>query len=178
MNILQNILSRLGAVHTLFRGEANLLRVLLVLATLLLVVGLVTPMMTISKFVVLNNSFSVLSGIIELLAGGQYLLFIIIAGFSIVMPFFKLHILFKLVNQKYTSTKTVKRYLHLMHDYGRWAMLDVLVVAVLIVTVKLGAIVSIQVHSGLYFFGASVVLIMYITHRVVALMQSVPSVTE
>ena len=77
MNILQNILSRLGAVHTLFRGEANLLRVLLVLATLLLVVGLVTPMMTISKFVVLNNSFSVLSGIIELLAGGQYLLFII-----------------------------------------------------------------------------------------------------
>ncbi len=56
-----------------------------------------------------------------------------------------------------------------MHEYGRWAMLDVMVVAVLIVTVKLGAIATIQVHAGLYIFGASVVLLMFITHRVVKL---------
>ena len=56
-----------------------------------------------------------------------------------------------------------------MHEYGRWAMLDVMVVAVLIVTVKLGAIASIQVHYGLYVFGAAVMLIMLITHRVVKL---------
>lgn len=54
-----------------------------------------------------------------------------------------------------------------MHDYGRWAMLDVMVVAILIVTVKLGAIASIQVHSGLYVFGLAVLLIMFITHQVV-----------
>ena len=35
--------------------------------------------------------------------------------------------------------------------------------------VKLGAIASIEVHSGLYIFGISVLLIMYITRRIVNL---------
>lgn len=56
-----------------------------------------------------------------------------------------------------------------MHDYGRWAMLDVFVVAILIVTVKLGAIASVEVHPGLYVFGAAVLLIMIITDRVTKL---------
>ena len=56
-----------------------------------------------------------------------------------------------------------------MHEYGRWSMLDVLVVAVLIVAVKLGPIASIEVHYGLYVFGIAVLLIMYITNRVVSL---------
>ena len=56
-----------------------------------------------------------------------------------------------------------------MHDYGRWAMLDVMVVAMLIVSVKLGAIASIQIHAGLYVFGGAVLLIMLITQQVVRL---------
>jgi paraquat-inducible protein A len=55
----------------------------------------------------------------------------------------------------------------MMHDYGRWAMLDVMVVAMLIVTVKLGVIATIQIHAGLYVFGSAVLLIMFITQRVV-----------
>ncbi len=65
---------------------------------------------------------------------------------------------------KSLSDAKLKRYLHLMHEYGRWAMLDVMVVAILIVTVKLGAIASIKVHIGLYVFGAAVLLIMLVTH--------------
>lgn len=56
-----------------------------------------------------------------------------------------------------------------MHEYGRWAMLDVMVVAVLIVAVKLGAIVSVEIHYGLFVFGAAVLLIMLVTRRVVHL---------
>jgi paraquat-inducible protein A len=48
-------------------------------------------------------------------------------------------------------------------------MLDVMVVAMLIVSVKLGAIASIQIHTGLYVFGGAVLLIMLITHQVVKL---------
>jgi len=59
--------------------------------------------------------------------------------------------------------------MHLMHEYGRWAMLDVMVVAVLIVTVKLGAVASIEVHYGLYVFGTAVLLLMLITKWVVHL---------
>ena len=171
LKIIQNSLARLGITEKIIDNEANILKGLLLLTSLLLAVGIVTPMMTISKFVVVTNTFSVFSGIMELFDKGQYILFIVLSGFSIVVPVIKIYILFILVNQKTTPTNKVKKYLHLMHDYGRWAMLDVLVVAVLIVTVKLGAIASIQVHSGLYIFGAAVLLIMTITHRVVVLLQ-------
>ena len=171
LKFLQNFLARWGIIQKIADNEANLLKGLLVLASLLLAFGIVTPMMTISKFVVVTNTFSVFSGITELFDKGQYILFIVLSGFSIIIPIIKITILFVLVNQRTAPTNKVKKYLHLMHDYGRWAMLDVLVVAVLIVTVKLGAIASIQVHSGLYIFGAAVLLIMTITHRVVTLLQ-------
>jgi paraquat-inducible protein A len=51
-------------------------------------------------------------------------------------------------------------------------MLDVMVVAMLIVTVKLGAIASIQIHPGLYVFGAAVLLIMLTTQLAVSTLRA------
>jgi paraquat-inducible protein A len=56
-----------------------------------------------------------------------------------------------------------------MHLLGKWSMLDVFVVAVLVVTVKLGAMASVEARYGIYAFTAAVFLTMYITSRVVAL---------
>jgi paraquat-inducible protein A len=56
-----------------------------------------------------------------------------------------------------------------MHLYGKWSMLDVFVVAVLVVAVKLGAIADVEMRFGLYAFAASVLLTMFITARIVAL---------
>ncbi len=149
--------------------QAQALRWLLVLACILLAIGLVTPMLTLTRFVFFEDSFSVLSGIVELFDSGKYGLFVIIGLFSIVLPILKIAVLFKLLASRTGSAKHMQRYLHLMHDYGRWSMLDVLVVAILIVTVKLGAIASIEIHAGLYVFGIAVLLIMFITQRVVKL---------
>jgi paraquat-inducible protein A len=44
-------------------------------------------------------------------------------------------------------------------------------VALLVVTVKLGAIASIQVHSGLYIFGLEAILLMAVTGKVSKLVQ-------
>jgi paraquat-inducible protein A len=145
------------------------LRFLVYLATLLFVVGIFAPMLTISQFIVISSSFSVFSGVVELLTNGQYLLFLVVAGFSIVLPLMKLWVLFRLTSRQPMSGSKLKRTLSLMHEYGRWAMLDVLVVAILIVTVKLGTIASLQIHYGLYVFGAAVLLIMLITGRVMKL---------
>ena len=155
--------------RTLPEREAKLLLGVLVLATGFLAAGLALPMMTITKLIMFSNSFSILSAVFELAQKGHILLFIIVAAFSIVMPILKIVILFKLVINRGNKSKLINKLLHLMHEYGRWAMLDVMVVALLIVTVKLGAIASIEVHSGLYVFGISVLLIMYITRRVVNL---------
>lgn len=149
--------------------KAKLLLWVLLLATALFLVGMFLPMITLTKLLLFKNSFSVISGVVELLRNGQYPLFIVVVGFSVVLPLMKIGVLFLLLSHRCSETPKIERYLDLMHEYGRWAMLDVMVVAVLIVTVKLGAIASIEVHAGLYVFGAAVLLIMYITNRVVKL---------
>jgi paraquat-inducible protein A len=149
--------------------KSKLLRWGLGIASVMFVSGLFLPMITISKFVIVKNSFSVVSGALELLNDGQLLLFLIVAGFSVVIPIMKIYVLYRLLSSKITSSHNMKRYLYLMHEYGRWAMLDVMVVAILIVTVKLGAIASVQVHVGLFLFGAAVLLIMLITNEITRL---------
>jgi paraquat-inducible protein A len=148
-----------------------LLRWLLVLTSLLLLAGFVMPMLTITQFMLFDNSFSVISGIWKLLKDGQLFLFLVIGCFSIIIPIAKVALLFNLLHPNTQNPKRRKKLLHLMHDYGRWAMLDVMVVAMLIVTVKLGVIATIHIHPGLYVFGTAVLMIMFITQRVVNLNQ-------
>jgi paraquat-inducible protein A len=44
--------------------------------------------------------------------------------------------------------------------YSKWSMLDVFVVALLVVSVKLGSLAQAHVELGIYAFAASVVLTM------------------
>jgi len=153
------------------RMSRRTLRALVYLAALLFVVGIFAPMMTISQLVFINSSFSVYSGALELFRNGKIILFLVVAGFSIVVPVLKLWVLFRLSSATPLAGTKLKRTLMLMHEYGRWAMLDVMVVAILIVTVKLGTIASLEIHYGLYVFGAVVLLIMLITGRIMRLVE-------
>ena len=156
-------------IEELPTAEAKKLRIILYIATLLLAVGLVSPIMTIEKFFILRNTFSVLSGVVELLKSGQLLLSAIIFGFSIVIPILKMLVLFRLTNSARRHCDDTHRYLKLMHDYGRWSMLDVFVVALLIVIVKLGPIANVQVHFGLFAFCSAMLVTSYVTSRIVSL---------
>ncbi len=158
-----------NTVNPVSLAKTRKLHFLVYTATTLFIVGIFAPMMTISQLIVISSSFSVYSGIVELFHNEQYFLFLVVSGFSIVLPLMKLWVLFRLTSQHPMSGLVLKRTLFLMHEYGRWAMLDVLVVAVLIVAVKLGTIASMQIHYGLYVFGAAVLLIMLITSRVIRL---------
>ncbi|MFC6673661.1 paraquat-inducible protein A [Marinobacterium aestuariivivens] len=142
------------------------LRGLIALAGTLLAIGLCTPMLTIEQFIFIRHSFSVLSGVWQLAIEGQYLLFLLIFTFSVLLPVLKLLILLRLTGAAIHHDGRLPRYLRLMHSYGRWSMLDVFVVAVLVVSVKLGAIAQVQVHYGLYAFGGAVLLTLYLTARV------------
>ncbi len=157
-------------------SEVAKLKILLVFTLICFVVGLVSPIITTTKFYFIENTFSVLSGTIQLLKEQQFFLFIIIAGFSVVIPLIKIGVLFKLLDmyeRKFEKEPVVlNKYLHWMHLYGKWSMLDVFVVAVLVVAVKLGAIASVEMRYGLYFFAAAVLLTMILTARVVSLMDN------
>lgn len=154
-----------------------LLRCLLLISSGLLVAGLFLPMLTITQLIVISNEFSVISGIIELWKADQYILFVVIGCFSVLIPLAKIGLLFKLLQSDDKPHPVKMKLLRLMHDYGRWAMLDVMVVAMLIVTIKMGAIASIEIHPGLYVFGAAVLLIMLTTQSTMRFLEqeSAPS---
>ncbi|NVK42481.1 MAG: paraquat-inducible protein A [Oceanospirillaceae bacterium] len=151
---------------TLTPALAWRLRALLAIAAMLLATGFFAPMMTIERFIFIHNSFSLVSGIWQLARDGQYLLFVLITCFSILLPVLKLLVLLRLTGAAIHHDSRLPRYLRLMHSYGRWSMLDVFVVAVLVVSVKLGAIAEVQVHYGLYAFAAAVLLTLYITSKI------------
>ena len=152
-----------------FPLESKALLVLLVVTAIMFVVGLSAPILTLEKFFIIENTFSIFSGLVQLLEEGRIFLFVIILLFSVVMPIIKLGVLFRLLGSTAGSSETLHRYLRLMHQYGKWSMLDVFVVALLVVAVKLGAVASVETHYGLYAFGSAVLLTMAITACVIYL---------
>lgn len=120
-------------------------------------------MLTLSRLVLIQNTFSILSGIGQLFLERDFILFTLIATFTLVFPVLKIGLLFYAWNRPHASYEKSLRW---MGTLGKWSMLDVFVVAILITSVKLGALASIQLHYGLYLFSASVVLIMLINHIV------------
>lgn len=166
---MSNLLDSNHHYQPMSKSESIRLRILIIVSLALLLAGFVSPMLTLTKLVFFQHSLSILTGVTELLKNGQYVLFVIIFFFSVMLPLLKIFVLFRITSSGIREPGTMQRYLHLMHEYGRWSMLDVMVVAVLIVTVKLGAIASIEIHYGLYVFAVSVLLIMFITSRVVRL---------
>lgn len=145
--------------------ERHLLQFGVLVAAVMFLAGASLPMMTLHQLVVFDQSFSVVAGVVELFVTGKYLLGIIIGAFSLLIPAIKLVFLGWILATNHQS-ESQRRLVGLMHAYGRWSMLDVMVVAVLLVTVKLGAIASVSIHAGLYSFGGAVLLIMLITQRV------------
>lgn len=152
-----------------FSIEAPRLRFVLIAIAACLCAGLFAPIITLEKFYFFENTVSIISGLLELLEEGQFLLFIIISLFSIVLPILKLLVLNKLLSPSLDGEHAFRKYLGWMHHYGKWSMLDVFVVAILIATVKLGAVANVQLHYGLYLFAAAVILTMLVTARVVKL---------
>ncbi|MBE6401424.1 MAG: hypothetical protein E7037_05285 [Verrucomicrobia bacterium] len=109
-----------------------------------------------------SNTFSLVSGLGELLSHGQLFLFIVILLFSILFPVAKLLSLGYIAFYD-ADEATRKRQLKWLSSFGKWSMLDVFVIALLVVSLKLGDMVNVEIHSGIYFFVASVILTMILT---------------
>jgi len=93
-------------------------------------------------------------------------LFALVFLFSIMLPVYKMYVLLRLINHTAMEDRLRRRYTSMLMTLGKWSMLDVLVVAVLIMTIKLGAVASVEVHGGLYLFSAGVLASMLLTHLV------------
>jgi len=131
---------------------------------LLLVFGLFSPIMTIKKWIFIQNTLSIYSGLIKLVQDGQYFLFIIIFFFSVVFPVGKFILMFCIWHLKW-ELKILDRLLTVLGITSKYSMLDVFVVAVLVVMIRIGIVSEIEIHYGIYVFSAAILLSILCSHR-------------
>ena len=140
-------------------NQRNRLTIALSLAALAFYLpAILLPMLHIQRLGHVSEG-SLLDGISTLWAQGYWHIGLLIFLFSVILPPAKLLALLAL-----SSTQMVTRHhhkaaiYHLVEFMGRWGMLDVLLVAILVAFVKLGDLVDIQAGRGVIAFAVLVLL--------------------
>lgn len=139
-------------------GPDRLIGGLLVLAALLLVFGWILPIMTVNQLFFLTERVSILQGVVDLWRHGDYFLVAIIFLFSVLVPLAKLAIALFLWYRVAAGSQALQRGITGLERLGRWSMLDVFVVALLVVAIQGSLISDVQIHAGIYVFSAAVLL--------------------
>jgi uncharacterized paraquat-inducible protein A len=157
--------------------SCNIITTTLILAIsslISLVFGLINPilMVTIHKNidhlgdVILSfESKGLLGSIYKLFNNNEYAVALVILLFSVIIPFLKIVILiFTIIFKEYKSSSTL---INFFKHLGKWSMLDVFVVAILLVylTSNNAEISHAQIQIGLYFFLTYVILSMITTFK-------------
>jgi paraquat-inducible protein A len=110
------------------------------------------------------QSDTILSGVIYLLHHGMWPLALVVFVASVFVPLLKLLILvFLLVSvQRHSRWRPAERtrLYRITEAIGRWSMVDIFVVTILVALVKLGNLATIEARTGAVFFGSVVVLTM------------------
>lgn len=125
----------------------------------LLVCGLSLPIVTVQKKIlwkVVENTYSVIGGVADLAATGDYILAAVVFFFSMIFPFAKLMMLWLIWRLPLYETQR-RKILRWLGNLGRWSMLDVFAVAILIVLAKMRTLTEVQPRIGIYFFGSAII---------------------
>lgn len=136
---------------------------LLIIALIALVIGITAPLMTLEKLYFFENRISLTSAVSQLFQKKEWVLFIVIGLFSLCLPFIKITSLMAILHIPHQGNSFLDKLLRWLEHFGKWSMLDVFVVALLLVSVKLGALAKVTVHYGVYVFAGSVILTMIVS---------------
>jgi paraquat-inducible protein A len=137
----------------------------LALSTILLFVGLSLPLMDAQTGILWKrwkSSYSVWAGVVALWYQHEYLLASVLFFFSMVFPLTKLLALAVIWFVRLADDQRTQL-LHWLGLLGKWSMLDVFAVAILIVLVKLGPLANVQPRVGVYVFSAAILASMFTT---------------
>ncbi len=108
---------------------------------------------------------TILSGVIFLAAHGMWPLAAIVFIASVVVPVLKIVSLAGLTlsveRRSQWRPRDRARIYRIVEAIGRWSMVDIYVVTILVALVHLGSLASVEAQIGAFFFGAVVVLTMF-----------------
>ena len=111
------------------------------------------------------QSDTIMSGVIYFIKSGMWPIALVIFVASVFVPLLKLIILtFLLISVQRKSSwrqKDRTRLYRITEVVGRWSMVDIFVVTILVALVKLGGLASIQAQPGAVYFCAVVVITLF-----------------
>lgn len=119
------------------------------------------PFMTIELYGSKNSS-TIWSGIVSLNEGGSWPIALLVFMASMVIPFVKLAALFYLsfTAKKRAHSKFKTKLYYAIESIGRWSMLDIFLLAVLVAIMKLGPWTSVTPEIGSLMFALVVIFTM------------------
>ena len=139
-------------------GPAIVIIVMLLAAVCFFVAGIFLPFTSVTKLWLFQNQISVYHGLIILWQAGELFLFLILFVFTVCFPFVKLTTMLVLWLYPRLETDNARKMYHFVSNMGKWSMLDVFVIAILVLTIKSSGVAHIQVGVGFFLFFLSVML--------------------
>jgi paraquat-inducible protein A len=164
LNVHRQTCTRCGAaVHA--RRPNSVLRTwaLLLTAAILYIPANLLPIMTVSS---LGNGSpdTIMSGVLTLVHHGMYPIAGVVFVASILVPTFKLVgiglLLFSVQRHQPLSARQRILMYRFIEFIGRWSMLDIFVIAILVAVVNFGRIASVSANLGAVAFASVVILTM------------------
>lgn len=160
----EHICTRCGAqVHA--RRPNSLARTwaLLITAAILYIPANVLPIMTVSALGQ-GEGDTIMSGVITLVQHGMFPIAAVVFVASILVPTFKLVgialLLFSVQRRQPLSAKQRIVMYRFIEFIGRWSMLDIFVIAILVAVVNFGRLATIEANLGAVAFASVVILTM------------------
>lgn len=120
--------------------------------------GIFLPFTGVTKLWLFENQISVCKGLVILWQNDELFLFLILLVFTICFPFIKVNALLALWLYPGLTPEQARNFYKFVSHLGKWSMLDVFVVAILVLTVKSSGVASIKIGIGFFLFFISVML--------------------
>lgn len=137
---------------------------LVLTAFILYIPANVLPVMTVVSFGK-KQSDTIMSGVIYFITSGSWYLALIIFVASVVVPLTKLiiltYLLISIHNKSRWRPQDRTRLYRITEVIGRWSMVDIYVVTIMVALVRIGSLATIEAGPGAIAFAAVVVITMF-----------------
>jgi paraquat-inducible protein A len=157
VKIMDGDIGRRALIRTHFRSGIVIV-LMLVSALAFFIAGVFLPFTSVTKLWLFQDQISVYHGLIILWQAGELFLFLILFVFTVCFPLVKLTAMLVLWLYPRVGAGHARTLFHFVSNLGKWSMLDVFVVAILVLTIKSSGVANIRVSEGFFLFFVSVML--------------------
>tara|TARA_R110002096_G_scaffold5175_8_gene24206 strand:- start:2933 stop:3589 length:657 start_codon:yes stop_codon:yes gene_type:complete len=122
------------------------------------------PILSVTRFGS-GDPDTIFSGVVHLFAAGQWPIAVLVFVASVFVPLLKIVVIIGLLISIETGSRAWLRertaLFHFIDFLGRWSMIDIFMISILVAIVQLGSIATIEAGLGAAYFGAVVICTMF-----------------